>query len=358
MNKVRVRKPSRFVVIPRLRLFYPHPRIIMGGLFSAEKKWSAGAASGKIHPENITAGANITDGPKLASGSGGGIGTGTLSFVPSFFYHRNRPTIYAILPLIYLSVAVCLDRLFAWKVFRKDNYPRLTRLISRKISPSFPFSWVSFFAHYFNPWQSVDETVVLGCSPMLYGSLPSVLLLGGALSLRNSESGEVFFLKKLMAQEKISGMINMQDEWTLRKEVAKQVDLDLEQNILHLPTFDHHEPALPDLYSGVKMLVEYTAEKKRVYVHCKGGKGRSGAVVFCYLVWKQRRALAAMPEPARTAELQKMNVELGRKKKVRSGLWRQRNVQAFTKWACSNTTSSAKFSSLPDMPQQWITMSM
>ena len=46
---------------------------------------------------------------------------------------------------------------------------------------------------------------------------------------------------------------------------------------LWLPTLDHYEPSLQDINSGVDLIQKARAEGAKVYVHCKGGHGRSAA---------------------------------------------------------------------------------
>lgn len=52
---------------------------------------------------------------------------------------------------------------------------------------------------------------------------------------------------------------------------------------LHLPTSDYCPVSQGDLQRAVSWIDEKTRAGGKVYVHCKGGKGRSAMVVACYL---------------------------------------------------------------------------
>lgn len=54
----------------------------------------------------------------------------------------------------------------------------------------------------------------------------------------------------------------------------------IEQRVLSTPDF--FPPTLEVLEEGSKLLDEYLREGKRVYVHCKSGRGRSASVVLAY----------------------------------------------------------------------------
>jgi len=65
-------------------------------------------------------------------------------------------------------------------------------------------------------------------------------------------------------------------------------------NYLHLPTVDHFEPTLEDIEIAVEFIIKHVQDKKRVYVHCFAGRGRSAAVAICYLMkannWDLKKA--------------------------------------------------------------------
>jgi atypical dual specificity phosphatase len=53
---------------------------------------------------------------------------------------------------------------------------------------------------------------------------------------------------------------------------------------LHLPTIDYDVPCLRDGLRGARCLAAAEAAGHSAYVHCKAGRGRSTAIVLCYLV--------------------------------------------------------------------------
>lgn len=87
---------------------------------------------------------------------------------------------------------------------------------------------------------------------------------------------------------------------------------------LRLPTTDHFESTVEDIERAVQFIAEHEALGKKVYVHCRAGHGRSAAVVFAWLLFKN-------PE----ANLQQLNQELCKLRDVRKTLWKQRNIIRF-----------------------------
>lgn len=56
----------------------------------------------------------------------------------------------------------------------------------------------------------------------------------------------------------------------------------IEQKIL--PVVDLSAPTQEQIKDGVEFIYRNIQEKKKVYVHCKSGKGRSTVLVICYLM--------------------------------------------------------------------------
>src|SRR5512145_26089 len=78
------------------------------------------------------------------------------------------------------------------------------------------------------------------------------------------------------------------------------------------------EPSVADLESAVAFMVEKIGQGTVVYVHCKGGNGRSAAVVFCWLL-----------ETHPTWTLEETQAWLNTKRRVRKKLWLQPHIRAF-----------------------------
>jgi atypical dual specificity phosphatase len=53
---------------------------------------------------------------------------------------------------------------------------------------------------------------------------------------------------------------------------------------LRIPTVDFTSPTLESVERGVAFLQEQIGQGRRVYVHCKAGRARSGTVVLCWLI--------------------------------------------------------------------------
>jgi len=53
---------------------------------------------------------------------------------------------------------------------------------------------------------------------------------------------------------------------------------------LRIPTVDFTSPSLENVERGVAFMQEQISQGRRVYVHCKAGRARSGTVVLCWLI--------------------------------------------------------------------------
>jgi len=129
--------------------------------------------------------------------------------------------------------------------------------------PTLPFT-VLTKSLYGNWWDHIDQNVYLGCVP---------------LQCR----GHVQTLNDLG----VKAVVNVMDEYV--GPVDAYEALSMEQ--LYLPTLDHYEPSVHDMTMAVDFINKYVHEGSGVYVHCKGGHGRSAAVVFCWLVQSKQMTM-------------------------------------------------------------------
>lgn len=120
-------------------------------------------------------------------------------------------------------------------------------------------------------WDWVDETVLLGALPLK----ADVARLKGA---------------------GIGAVLNTCREW--RGPVEEYRAAGIEE--LYLPLTDFTPPSLDEIRAGVAFIRQQAAAGKKVYVHCKAGRGRSATLVLCYLVTK-----GLTPEQAQAVLLQK-----------------------------------------------------
>ncbi|CAD7950607.1 unnamed protein product [Amoebophrya sp. A25] len=291
-----------------------------------------------------------------------------------------------------VAVVLLLERLFAQKFLRKDNYPSTTRFIALEVATLRPFRLISFAMHYRNPYQDVDENLMLGASPWLWDVLPGIT------------PGSYSYVQKLIENQNLGAVVNMQAEWSgTTYDEVNRIDMDEDANKtsedhfkrplvdhLWLPVLDHHEPTFEQLKEGVLFIAKQVGDgdgdatssdrdvvttgdlrqrrsagasnsssisnrkSKRVYVHCKAGKGRSGAVVLSYLAYKDRRLLRALLKGDMDQDRQvipglknykiqtgdpvekwllRRNLQLNEKKTVRTKLWAQAGVRRLVEWA-------------------------
>ena len=81
---------------------------------------------------------------------------------------------------------------------------------------------------------------------------------------------------------------------------------------------DHFEPSLESLEAAVKFIQEHKSRGEKVYVHCKAGHGRAASIALCWMMTENPAASAS-----------DVNALLRSKRKVRSTLYKQKNICQF-----------------------------
>lgn len=120
-------------------------------------------------------------------------------------------------------------------------------------------------------WNQVDDCVVVGAQPSR-GDLSKLRAMG------------------------VGGVINMCEEFggDARALAANELSQ------LHLPTLDYHCPRREDIVRGLQFIREQADAGRKVYVHCKAGRGRSPTVALCHLMLTRKISAAeALPILAR-----------------------------------------------------------
>ena len=114
-------------------------------------------------------------------------------------------------------------------------------------------------------WNRIDDKVVLG-----------------ALPFRGDNA------KQLVAQENISGVVSMNEDYELQLFSNKGPQWEeLGVEFLQLPTTDILEaPSTEKLKRGIDFIYKISKEhpNSSIYIHCKAGRTRSATLVGCYLI--------------------------------------------------------------------------
>ncbi|ETV87791.1 hypothetical protein H257_01245 [Aphanomyces astaci] len=153
--------------------------------------------------------------------------------------------------------------------------------------PMWPFTYLARRANYFT---EIDDTVILGAVPVVFmGHMSQMAALG------------------------VRGVVNVCDEYQGPITAYKKCGIAQ----LRIPTVDHMEPTLEDILKAVEFIEYHKKLGARVYVHCKAGSGRSGAIVFCWLLKSTKMDLMEVQDFMRA------------KRRVRRKLYKQPNVLAF-----------------------------
>lgn len=223
-----------------------------------------------------------------------------------------------IAPLIFI-----LERRFTKRFLNRRSF--LEPYIGREIPQRFPYNVYSYLIHRGQPYQVLDDGhVILGCSPHVFDICPIIT----CSSIRSLFMGSTtcYSRKSYIAEvkrkhPKLGLIISMQQEWDGDPDMYSTI---FGLKFLHLPTVDHIEPSLKFLEMGVEAMLNVRKAGGTTYAHCKGGRGRAAAVVFCYLM-----VLEAEQKGFCNVNLKKLNLKLGEQKRVRHGLWKQENILAF-----------------------------
>ncbi len=121
-------------------------------------------------------------------------------------------------------------------------------------------------------WDQIDDFVWMGAMPWAR-DVPALQRLG------------------------VGAVVNTCEEYA--GPVAAYGDAGIEQ--LRIPTIDFTSPALEDVVRAVTFMQQQIRLGRRVYVHCKAGRARSGTVVLCWLI----AARGLTPEQAQDQILQR-----------------------------------------------------
>jgi len=181
--------------------------------------------------------------------------------------------------LYVLNQSHMLPKRMAAAVSKFLFYPTLPITASKRIG-----KWVT----------KIDDTLLLGGAPFAMLDYP----------------------RKLKEDYGVEGVINMCEEW--KGPLKEYKKLGIEE--LYLPTTDHFEPSQEDLISALSFIKRYEAKGKSVYVHCRAGHGRSGAVAYAWLLCRGYPTSLANPES--------VNANLRKLRDVRKTLWKQPNLSA------------------------------
>jgi atypical dual specificity phosphatase len=141
-------------------------------------------------------------------------------------------------------------------------------------------------------WDEIDEAVIMGALPWSR-DVPTLHDLG------------------------VGAVVNTCEEYAGPQAAYQRYGIEQ----LRIPTVDFTPPTLPDVECAVAFMQAQIAQGRRVYVHCKAGRARSGTVVLCWLI----AARGMTPEAAQQLILQRRphaNPRLAQRAVVRE-FWRQ-----------------------------------
>uniref|UniRef100_K3W9C1 Uncharacterized protein n=1 Tax=Globisporangium ultimum (strain ATCC 200006 / CBS 805.95 / DAOM BR144) TaxID=431595 RepID=K3W9C1_GLOUD len=161
-----------------------------------------------------------------------------------------------------------LSLVLVYAAFQKHLLPDPVARVAGRVYfyPTWPLTYLARRKNY---WSLVDSHVFLGAAPMSFMGHVQALHTRG-----------------------VRAVINLCDEYS--GPLLQYKKLHIAQ--LHLPTIDHTEPSLEDIETAIAFIKEKKESGVRVYVHCKGGNGRSAAIVFCWLLYARNMTLLEAQE--------------------------------------------------------------
>ena len=117
-------------------------------------------------------------------------------------------------------------------------------------------------------WDNINDNIILGAIP-LHNSNHLELLkkenVGAILSLlENFEMSGTIYFRPISKEEWENNGINF----------------------LQIQVEDSKGVRAEDIHKCIMYISENIKNNKKIYVHCKAGRGRSASIVLCYMLWK------------------------------------------------------------------------
>ncbi|EGG19044.1 phosphatidylinositol phosphatase [Cavenderia fasciculata] len=126
----------------------------------------------------------------------------------------------------------------------------------------------------------------------------------------------------LLKQNRIEAVVNMCDEYYGPLSVYEKLGI----RSIRFDVVDHYEPSVGEIASAIQFIEQAVQNNQNVLVHCKAGRGRSAAVLICWIAYSKNMSLD---------HAQKYLQD--HRPRVRKTLYRQKNVLAFySKYCCSS----------------------
>lgn len=127
-------------------------------------------------------------------------------------------------------------------------------------------------------WNNIDDHVILGGIPL-------------------HNAGHLEELKN----EGISAVLSLLEDFEMAPSiyfhpVAKE---DWERSgikCLQIRVADTCGLQLDDIRQCIDFIMDNIRDHRKIYIHCKAGKGRSASVVLCYMLWNIRQQTGALTE--------------------------------------------------------------
>eukprot|EP01133_Synstelium_polycarpum_P004083 gene4083-4756_t len=236
---------------------------------------------------NTAAAAAVVAGEAVANDGGG-----VASYLNPFSYGNSLFYMFSILKL---SVTIYMFHKAKMPVWMARYFGRVFHMVTFPVVQAAQMAGLRG-----NLLDRVDDNVYIGAMPMYWD------------------------VDTALAHNNVRAVVNLCDEYA--GPVATYARYGIKQ--LYLPVVDHYEPSVAELRSAITFIEQQVAERNSVFVHCKAGRGRSGAVVICWIAYSKNMSLE---------QAQKYLIE--RRNKVRKGLYRQKNIMAFYAKYCNGNSN-------------------
>jgi atypical dual specificity phosphatase len=93
-------------------------------------------------------------------------------------------------------------------------------------------------------------------------------------------------VEEIVRDHNVGAVVNMTIEWSGPTEHYERHGV----KQLRLPTVDTAAPTLEQVHEGVAFIEEFLAANpgKRVFIHCKGGRGRAAVMTACFYISRRK----------------------------------------------------------------------
>ena len=143
--------------------------------------------------------------------------------------------------------------------------------VNTKILPKFVTYYLSYFMWYPNKivakinkiklnYDQIDDNVYIGSMPITLNDL--------------------YYLDNI----DVNSIVSLNENWELHIESNKELLDKLDIEFFQYPSRDLIPPKMDAIILAVNQIITEIKKNKKVYIHCRAGRGRAATISICYLI--------------------------------------------------------------------------